>query len=70
MDDPDTPRCDECGSPFHRHKSPMAGLCPECAHWLYGYANCLHDMVDGRCRRCGWDGSVSVYIANLKQGRS
>lgn len=48
----------------------MAGLCPECAHWLYGYANCLHDMVDGRCRRCGWDGSVSTYVANLKQGRS
>lgn len=59
--------CDECGSPFRRAASTMTGLCPECAHWIYGYDNCDHTMDDGRCTKCGWNGSVSVYVAGLKR---
>ena len=29
--------------------SQMMGLCPECAHILYGYPNCDHHFQDGRC---------------------
>ncbi len=29
--------CDECGSLFFKGSSQMMGLCPECAHVLYGY---------------------------------
>ena len=29
--------CDECGSLFFKGSSQMMGLCPECAHILYGY---------------------------------
>lgn len=58
--------CDECGSAYRNSASLMAALCPECAHQLYGYAACGHEMVAGRCRICGWDGSVSAYIASLK----
>ena len=29
--------CDECGSLFLKGSSQMMGLCPECAHVLYGY---------------------------------
>ena len=28
--------CDECGSLFFKGSSQMMGLCPECAHILYG----------------------------------
>jgi predicted RNA-binding Zn-ribbon protein involved in translation (DUF1610 family) len=58
--------CDECGSPFYASASLMAGLCPECAHYLYGTPPCEHRMVAGRCETCGWDGSVSPFIAALK----
>ncbi|WP_235622809.1 hypothetical protein [Enterocloster bolteae] len=34
--------CDECGSLFFKGSSQMMGLCPECAHILYGYPNCAH----------------------------
>lgn len=44
----------------------MEALCAECAHWLYGYPACPHDMANGRCRKCGWDGTVSDYVASLK----
>src|SRR5688500_7176318 len=57
-----TGRCDECGSGFLRDASAMAGLCPECAHHLYGHPACAHQFVDGRCSRCGWDGSRSAYV--------
>ena len=30
----------------------MMGLCPECAHILYGYPNCDHHFQDGRCVNC------------------
>jgi len=55
-------RCDECGSGFFAERSPMAGLCAECAHRLYDYPACAHDFHGGRCRVCGWDGSQSEYL--------
>lgn len=41
----------------------MAGLCAECAHQLYGYPACAHVFEQGRCVTCGWDGSVSEFLA-------
>ena len=32
--------CDECGSEFIISISKMKSLCPNCAHMIYGYANC------------------------------
>lgn len=58
--------CDECGSEYYSVSSLMAALCPECSHYLYGYDNCLHKMVAGRCNKCFWDGSTTVYIDKLK----
>ena len=40
--------CDECGSLFFKGSSQMMGLCPECAHILYGYPNCPHHFQNGR----------------------
>ena len=54
--------CDECGSLFFKSSSQMMGLCPECAHVLYGYPNCPHHFQNGRCVNCYWDGSKSEYI--------
>ena len=34
--------CDEYGSLFFKGSSQMMGLCPECAHILYGYPNRPH----------------------------
>jgi hypothetical protein len=49
----------------------MDGLCPECAHWFYGYANCAHVMTEVGCTLCGWNGAVSAYVATLRaQGPS
>ena len=59
--------CDECGSLFFKGSSQMMGLCPECAHILYGYPNCDHHFQDGRCVNCYWDGSKSVYIKKQNQ---
>ena len=58
--------CDECSSDYFAATSQMAKLCPECAHWLYGYPKCTHDFVQGRCVACGWDGSVSAYLLVLQ----
>jgi DNA-directed RNA polymerase subunit RPC12/RpoP len=58
--------CDECGSPFWSAAATMSGLCPECSHYLYSKPNCAHSFRGGRCRRCGWDGSESHYIATIK----
>ena len=54
--------CAECGSEFLRSKSKMKELCPECAHWLYGYENCKHIFKDGKCTVCLWNGKKSDYI--------
>ena len=59
--------CDECGSLFFKGSSQMMGLCPECAHILYGYPNCAHHFRNGRCVNCYWDGSESEYIKSLKK---
>ena len=69
MADAGTPEmrcCDECGSDYFAAASQMAQLCPECAHWLYGYPRCQHLFASGRCSRCGWDGSVSAYLRKLQ----
>src|SRR5262249_54828616 len=56
-------QCDECGSEYFAAASPMAKLCPECAHLLYAYPACIHSFADGRCTSCGWDGSRSTFTA-------
>ncbi|MBQ8965603.1 MAG: hypothetical protein IJ063_03375 [Ruminococcus sp.] len=61
--------CDECGSEFLGASSAMAGLCPECAHVLYGYENCAHVFENGRCIKCLWDGSVSRFISENKENQ-
>ena len=61
------PTCDECGSTFRAERSAMAGLCAECAHWLYGHPPCAHRReAGGACTECGWDGSVSDYVRKLQ----
>lgn len=57
--------CDECGSAYFIDASTMNALCPECAHHLYGYLNCVHTLVDGHCSLCGWDGSPSKFASAL-----
>jgi hypothetical protein len=47
----------------------MATPCPECSHHLYGYPNCTHVFIAGRCSRCHWDGSASGHIRQLKEER-
>lgn len=64
-----TRTCDECGSGFFASASHMANLCPECAHHLYGYPACDHTLVAGRCETCGWDGSISPFVARLKAAK-
>ena len=59
--------CAECGSVFLRSASKMAGLCPECAHILYGYENCPHQFENGRCIHCLWDGSRSAFADRYKE---
>ena len=58
--------CDECDSQYYASQSKMESLCPNCAHYLYGYENCPHKMKNNKCEICGWDGSVSTFITNLK----
>lgn len=58
--------CDECGSPYFKRTSPMASLCPECAHRLYDCEPCAHRFEAGRCALCGWNGSVSKFIGGEK----
>ncbi|MDE6664701.1 MAG: hypothetical protein K2K14_00710 [Ruminococcus sp.] len=57
--------CDECGSLFI--KSAMKGLCTECANILYDYPVCGHTFRDGRCIKCGYDGSTNKYLQSLKR---
>lgn len=60
------PTCDECGGPFKAEASQMVALCAECAHWLYGYPPCRHQMASGTCTVCGWTGTTTPYIDALK----
>ena len=59
--------CSECGSGFRAAASKMSGLCPECAHVLYGYENCAHVFENGRCVKCLWDGSRTPFTENRKE---
>ena len=61
--------CDECASRYYANSSKMESLCPNCAHYLYAYENCLHKMKDSRCKICGWDGTISPFIAKLKNNK-
>lgn len=54
--------CAECGCEFYPNSSKMSGLCPECAHRLYGYENCKHKFANGRCIKCNWNGQKSEYL--------
>jgi predicted RNA-binding Zn-ribbon protein involved in translation (DUF1610 family) len=54
--------CSECKSEFYVATSEMKGLCPECAHHLYDYKNCDHQIENGRCVKCFWDGNYSEYV--------
>ena len=58
--------CNECGSSYFSEKSEMVSMCPECSYLLYGYQNCTHEMNDGRCKKCYWDGSESDFIKSKK----
>ena len=62
----ETAMCDECDSPFLTQRSAMSNLCPECAHHLYGYPNCTHAFVAGRCTLCLWNGAVSPFVKALQ----
>lgn len=57
--------CDECGGDYFTASSLMWQLCPECAHYLYGYPLCEHTFVDQKCSKCGWSGTRSKYILKL-----
>lgn len=57
--------CDECLSSYFTDSSKMAGLCPNCAHKLYGYPSCTHDFEEGSCLKCGWNGQESDYVKEL-----
>ena len=61
-DRPEVRCCDECGSHYFAAASQMSRLCPECAHWLYGYPRCAHSFAGSTCSWCGWDGSASEYV--------
>lgn len=59
--------CNECESEYYADTSKMKHLCPNCSHFLYGYANCDHRMEHGRCTKCYWNGNTTEYIKGLKQ---
>jgi len=61
--EPERRTCDECHSRYVAAASAMQNVCPECAHRLYGHPPCAHEFVGGECKTCGWDGSVSPYLA-------
>ena len=56
--------CDECESEYYKESSEMMGLCPDCAHNLYEYPNCIHEFEAGKCVKCGWNGQTSGYLKN------
>lgn len=58
MNDKTIKICDECESEYFQDTSKMANLCPNCAHYLYGYENCKHHFVNGRCIKCYVEESI------------
>lgn len=63
----DIKRCDECSNEYYSSSSAMMSLCPDCSHKLYGYPNCDHKFIHGRCAKCYWNGESSEYIKGLKK---
>ena len=61
--------CNECKSEYFADTSQMKQLCPNCAHFLYGYPNCQHKFENKRCIKCYWDGKCSEYINMLKNNK-
>jgi len=59
--------CSECKSEYFKETSEMEGMCPNCAHYLYGYQNCIHEFVNDRCINCYWNGCSSNYVNGLKK---
>ncbi len=59
--------CDECGSDYFSLSSKMSNLCSECVYILYGYENCKHQFMDGRCEKCYWTGNTSEYLKSCKK---
>jgi len=55
-------KCAECLSEYLKDSSEMSGLCPECSSKLYGFKNCVHVFINGKCSKCYWDGKVSNYL--------
>lgn len=64
---PEVVICEECESNYYKGTSEMMYLCAECSYVLTGYPRCEHSMSDGRCQKCGWDGSRSKLTAHLMQ---
>lgn len=60
---PDKRICGECESKYYEGRSEMMGLCPNCAHILYGYENCSHEFENGRCIKCFWNGKTSKFLS-------
>jgi len=63
----DIEKCNECSSEYYKDTSEMIRLCPDCSHHLYGYPNCEHNIVNGRCTSCFWNGKSTKYIRGLKK---
>jgi hypothetical protein len=61
--------CDECESEYFSDSSQMKQVCTECSHLLYGYVNCDHKMIEGRCIKCFWNGNESDYIKGLRKNK-
>jgi uncharacterized Zn ribbon protein len=64
-----TQTCDECESEYLASSSKMVNLCPECADYLYGYENCPHQMKNGICINCLYNGKSPKFIARLKDSK-
>lgn len=62
--------CDECGNEFFEQVSPMSNLCPNFSHQLYGYEKCVHELKNGRCQKCGWNGNISEYLEKLEKSNN
>lgn len=58
--------CKECKSEYFTATSKMEKLCPNCAHFLYGYERCYHRFENGeRCTKCHWNGNVSEFVTSI-----